>query len=730
APPDLGPCRALLRGGSPRAGHAARAAVPRLVVGRRARRGHRCRRRCRRGAHAGPPGQALAQHPGRLPDVPLRRLPAPRSRRLVLRHDRAGAAADPVAGAHRHPARAVDRRRAGPGHVRRAGPADRTADLQPRRLAPGRGVGRGRAGDRPGHPAHRLRPRTGDRAHPPRQRAGREALRGRAPRGGPAGPRGQDRPGQHGDGRDGRHGARGDARARLRGVRVPRGGDAPDPPRTRARQPRRGAPDRVQPPRLRRQRRQRGAQQHRRQRPVDGRHRHGQRGRHLRPPQLPRPPRPPRRPRRAHGAGQPQALRPRAAAPPRALPPLRPGGCPAPARPRQLQAGQRHAGPPPRRPAADHGVRPAAPRDPQHRHRRPARRRRVRHPAHRRRRGGGPSGRRPRRRPGPRPRRHARRRTPPGHGQRRRRDVQGRRRALRRRPGAGGHDDVRRQGGRPQPGGGPARGRRPRPAQLRATALAEPHRGGAGDRPLRAAPPADHGPQRRPHRCGRGAPAAAGAGRARAAGPLHLHRRAHRPDAAGGRLGDRPQRRDAGPDPPARPGLPARGQPVGPLHRPPGDRVHDRRVPPAPRRPPELAHPRDHRDGCGGRRRPGARLRRADDRPGLPVRPRRLRGRVRLVLLPQAPAVRLREDRRRVRGPLQPLGDRPDDHAVDRGHRPRPRQADRGGVRLRPRGARGGPGGGCRPGPGLPHRPPGALRRVRGGVPPARTRRRVRHRRL
>ena len=96
--------------------------------------------------------------------------------------------------------------------------------------------------------------------------------------------------------------------------------------------------------RLRRQRRPRGPEQHRRRSTRQmGRDRDGQRRRRLRPPALPRPPRPPRRPRRAHRPRQPPPLRDRAPAAPRPLPALRPDRRAPAARPRQLQAGQRHA---------------------------------------------------------------------------------------------------------------------------------------------------------------------------------------------------------------------------------------------------------------------------------------------------------------------------------------------------------------------------------------------------
>ena len=113
--------------------------------------------------------------------------------------------------------------------------------------------------------------------------------------------------------------------------------------------------------------------------------------------------------------------------------------------------------------------------------------------------------------------------------------------------------------------------------------------------------------------------------------------------------------------------------------------------------------------------RPG--VRRTDVLAGLSVRPRRLRCGLRVVLLPEAPAVRLREDRRRVRVLLPHLGHRPHHPAVDRRDRSRPGQADRRRVRQRPGHPRGGARRRRRPRAGLPDRQTRALRRVRHPLP-------------
>ena len=65
----------------------------------------------------------------------------------------------------------------------------------------------------------------------------------------------------------------------------------------------------------------------------------------------------------------------------------------------------------------------------------------------------------------------------------------------------------------------------------------------------------------------------------------------------------------------------------------------------------------------------------------LPLRARRLRRRLRLVLLPQAPPLRLRQDRRRVRPTRRLRNDRSARHPSDRANRTRSRQGDDRRVR-------------------------------------------------
>ena len=95
-------------------------------------------------------------------------------------------------------------------------------------------------------------------------------------------------------------------------------------------------------------------------------------------------------------------------------------------------------------------------------------------------------------------------------------------------------------------------------------------------------------------------------------------------------------------------------------------------------------------------------------RAGLRVRPRRLRRRLRLLLLPQAPRLRPAQDRRRVRhGPA----DQPDQPARGQGgrrHRPRARQADDRRVRRGRGDARAAARDGRGLRPGLLHRQAGA----------------------
>ena len=135
-------------------------------------------------------------------------------------------------------------------------------------------------------------------------------------------------------------------------------------------------------------------------------------------------------------------------------------------------------------------------------------------------------------------------------------------------------------------------------------------------------------------------------------------------------------------------------------------RLHETGVP---RRPADL---RDHRDGRRRQHRPRRHVRQSPLRARLRVRARRLRRRVRLVLLPQAPPVRLPQDRRRVRPPLRHQRDRPDPDLRRRADRPRHGQThDRrvrrqSGKRRRPHPPR------RRLRPGLLPRTPGTTRRT------------------
>ena len=156
-----------------------------------------------------------------------------------------------------------------------------------------------------------------------------------------------------------------------------------------------------------------------------------------------------------------------------------------------------------------------------------------------------------------------------------------------------------------------------------------------------------------------------------------------------------------------RPPRPALGQPLGPHARRPdvpvGARGGDR--PSRGRR--DAAVVRAHRDRRRGQHAPGPALRRAPARPRVPLRARRLRRRLRVLLLPQAPALRLPEDRRGVRAPVHDEPGRPARHRGARGHRPGPGQADRGRVHRgrRHAGLPTPPRRGLRP--GLPRRAPG-----------------------
>ena len=127
---------------------------------------------------------------------------------------------------------------------------------------------------------------------------------------------------------------------------------------------------------------------------------------------------------------------------------------------------------------------------------------------------------------------------------------------------------------------------------------------------------------------------------------------------------------------------------------------------------PEPDHLRDHRDDRGLQHPARPALRRPPRRPRLPLRARRLRRRLRLLLLPQAPAVRLPEDRRRVRPPLGRRPHRPARHPGGRRHRPRSRQAHGGRARRRQRDRRAAAPHGRRPRPGLPPRRAGPAGRL------------------
>ena len=104
--------------------------------------------------------------------------------------------------------------------------------------------------------------------------------------------------------------------------------------------------------------------------------------------------------------------------------------------------------------------------------------------------------------------------------------------------------------------------------------------------------------------------------------------------------------------------------------------AHERRLP-------EPDHLRDHRDDRGLEHPARPALRGPPRRPRLPLRARRLRRRLRLLLLPQAPALRLPQDRRRVRAPLRGRHDGPARDPGRRRHRARPRQAHGGRARRR-----------------------------------------------
>ena len=425
----------------------------------------------------------MARPVGGLPPVPVRRV-APRRgrgrrRRFGVGHDGHPPAAHPLAGDHRDATPALGRERPRRCHLRHPDRRHRAAHLCGRGLAQDRGVRRRRAGDRPRPPAHRPRPRAAEPPRPRRQRAGRATLRRRPAR------RRAARPGWARS-----SGSTSPWRSSSGSTRptwsVARSGAFETPGEDRIEdhlgrlffRPRGVARRRVHLARLRGQRRQRLPQQHRGRRPRHGRHRHGQRRRHLRPPSLSRPARPPRRPRRAHRPGQPSTLRERAAAPPRTVPATRSRralcSCSTSTTSSRSTTRLGHN-------AGDQLLvtiaRPAEAFHPLHRHRGAAGRRRVRHPAARRRPG------RAQRvaelvvERGPRPRGNAGRRRASRHREHRGGHLPGGLGARRRRARARRHDDVRRQGGRPRPGRRPDRGRRARATHRGAAAVAEPDRG-------------------------------------------------------------------------------------------------------------------------------------------------------------------------------------------------------------------------------------------------------------
>ena len=97
---------------------------------------------------------------------------------------------------------------------------------------------------------------------------------------------------------------------------------------------------------------------------------------------------------------------------------------------------------------------------------------------------------------------------------------------------------------------------------------------------------------------------------------------------------------------------------------------------------------RDHRDRGDREHRPRARVLRSARQARLPLRAGRLRRRLRLLLLPQARALRHPEDRRRVRARLLLDAHRSPRHPVRRRHRPRPGQGDDRRARRRRRDGR------------------------------------------
>ena len=239
---------------------------------------------------------------------------------------------------------------------------------------------------------------------------------------------------------------------------------------------------------------------------------------------------------------------------------------------------------------------------------------------------------------------------------------------------------------------------------------------GHGEGPVRPHRPAHRRPEAgrddpargpAPHARRRGRPGGAASvprdGRA-----LRAHRR-HRPlgHPAGGAPDRGAQARGPRPDP--------RGEPLG---KDDGRRALSRRrqAPACQRRDrPGPADLRGHRDGRRRRPRPGPQLRQEPGGARLPLRSRRLRRRLRLLQVPQAPADQLPEDRRRVH-PRPAREPHRSAHRQGDGRRlPGARDQDRGRVRRRRADDGHGPRPRCRLRPGLPPRQAGAGLRAAPG---------------
>ncbi len=238
---------------------------------------------------------------------------------------------------------------------------------------------------------------------------------------------------------------------------------------------------------------------------------------------------------------------------------------------------------------------------------------------------------------------------------------------------------------------------------------------GPGGGPLHALLAAGHLGGERRRRATRVAPAHGGRRRGRPPRVVPPERGAVRADARGGPLGRTPGGADAGGE---RSDVAARGERVGRVARGRGPHDDARGDAVGAGHPPRAAHHRGDRADRGGEHRRHTPLRSAGQAHRLPVRARRLRGGVRVVLLPEVPPVRLSEDRRR----LHPLAAREQDRPARRrgghAHRARPRNPDDRRVRGRRRHARAAPRLGREPRPGpLPGpsraRDPGCYRRVR-----------------